>query len=195
MAFRHARILFVGVVSALLVGAVPVAAAAPTNDEASGATALSAGVSVQFNSIDATETASDPTSCDGSHGSFPGPYFASVWFSYTAANRDRHLVLNAPTHAGPPGRLPRDLVRLRARRGRHPDAGRLHGVRQRRRVGCGPGTTYLIMEAGLSTAVTEEPDFSDRGGHGSIRIDRLAAADDSIYAWSDSSPTTTAGSA
>ena len=36
MAFRHARILFVGVVSALLVGAMPVAAAVPTNDEASG---------------------------------------------------------------------------------------------------------------------------------------------------------------
>jgi hypothetical protein len=102
MAFRHARIMLVGGVSALLVGALPVAAAVPTNDESSGAIALTAGVSVEFDSSDATEAGSDPTSCDGSHGEFPGPYFGSVWFSYTATNRDRHLVLNAPTMQGHP---------------------------------------------------------------------------------------------
>ena len=47
-----------------------------------------------------------------------------------------------------------------------------------------PGTTYLIMEAGLSTAVTEEPDFSDKGGHGSIRIDRARTERRQALRWS-----------
>jgi hypothetical protein len=186
MAFRHARILLVGALSALLVGALPVAAAVPTNDEASGAIALTEGVSVEFNSIDATEAASDPTSCDGSHGAFPGPYFGSVWFSYTATNRDRHLVLNAPTMQGHPD----DFLAISFVYALGVDGSRTL-------VDCTaygndaewdavPGTTYLIMEAGLSSAVTEEPDFSDRGGHGAIRIDRLAPQDGKHYAWSDS---------
>ena len=185
MAFRHARILFVGAVSALLVGALPVAAAVPSNNEAAGATPLTAGVAVQFNSIDATEAATDPSSCDGSHGSFDGPYFASVWFSYKATNRDHHLVLNAPTMQG----FPDDFLAIS-----FVYALGAGGIRTL--VDCTafgndaewdavPGTTYLIMEAGLSTVVTDDPAFSDRGGHGSIRIDRLAPSDGKHYAWSD----------
>ena len=58
-----------------------VAAAAPGNDLVSGATPLALDVPVEFNSAEATTSASDPTDCDGSHGSWPGPYYASVGFT------------------------------------------------------------------------------------------------------------------
>src|SRR5262249_42902285 len=38
------------------------------------------------------------------------------------------------------------------------------------------GQTFLIAEAGLSSSVTEDPDFSDKGGHGTIVITRTANA-------------------
>ncbi|HET7828326.1 MAG TPA: hypothetical protein VFL03_02105 [Candidatus Limnocylindrales bacterium] len=187
MAIRRARLLLAAIVGAALVSSVPVASAAspPSNDNAAGAIPLVAGVPAVFNSLDATEAQSDPTSCDGSHGSFDGPYFASVWFSYRATNRDRHLVLNAPTMQGHPD----DFLAISF----------VYAVGaggSRTLVDCTafgndaewdsvPGTTYLIMEAGLSSAVTEDPDFSDRGGHGTIRIDRLAPQDGKHYAWSD----------
>jgi hypothetical protein len=187
MAIRHARFLLAAILAAALAWAVPVASAAsaPANDEASAAIPLVAGVPVTFDSTDATEAPSDPTSCDGSHGSFDGPYFASVWFSYRATNRDRHLVLNAPTMQGHAA----DFLAISF----------IYAVGAggtRTLVDCTafgndaewdavPGTTYLIMEAGMSSAVTEDPDFSDRGGHGTIRIDRLAPSDGKHYAWSD----------
>ena len=42
----------------------------------------------------------DPTDCDGSHGAFPGPYYASVWFSYTTSAGQ--LNLSAPTMQNDP---------------------------------------------------------------------------------------------
>ena len=45
------------------------------------------------------------------------------------------------------------------------------------------GQTFLIMEAGLSSAVTEDPDFSDKGGHGTIAISRTA--NEAHYSWFD----------
>jgi hypothetical protein len=46
-----------------------------------------------------------------------------------------------------------------------------------------PGATYLIMEAGLDSAVTEEPEFSDRGGHGTVAITR--SANEAHYSYID----------
>ncbi len=45
------------------------------------------------------------------------------------------------------------------------------------------GQTFLIMEAGLSSAVTEDPDFSDKGGHGTIAITR--SSNEAHYSWVD----------
>ena len=83
---RRARRLgaIVMTVALLTATAQAVAAAVPSNDLVSAPTKLALGVAVDYNSADATISASDPTDCDGSHGSFPGPYFASVWFSFTA---------------------------------------------------------------------------------------------------------------
>ena len=90
------------------------------------------GVAVDFDSADATISPTDPTDCDGSHGAFPGPYYASVWFSYTAKSAGQ-LNLSAPTMQDEPGPVPRDLVRIRADRV-GADLDRLHCVRQRRLV-------------------------------------------------------------
>jgi hypothetical protein len=185
MATHRARVLLIAAAGALLVGVPPVAAATPSNDEAAGAIPLTAGVAVTFNSIDATTDPTDPTSCDGSHGTFDGPYSASVWFSYTATKRDRHLVLSAPTMQG----YPDDFLAISFVYALGPGGSRTlvdcTAFGNDAQWDAVPGTTYLIMEAGLSSAVTEEPEFSDRGGHGSIRIDRLAPSDGKHYAWYD----------
>jgi hypothetical protein len=156
-----------------------VLAAAPANDLAANATPLTLGVSLEFDSTEATASATDPTDCDGSHGPWPGPYFASVWFSFTATAAGQ-LNLSAPTMQGDPDDfLAISFVYLKTSSGLS-------------LVDCTAfgndaswyakkGQTYLIMEAGLSSTVTEEPEFSDRGGHGTITITRSANANHYSY--------------
>jgi hypothetical protein len=155
----------------ILLSAVgPVAAAPPSNDTPADAITLIPGVSVEYNSTEATEAASDPTSCDGSHGEFPGPYYASVWFTYTAGKSDKILFVDAPTIQGDPD----DYLAITFVFAVGPG-----GALQQ--IDCtaygneaswvaAPGTTYLIMEAGLDAAVTDEPDLSNKGGHGTITL-------------------------
>jgi hypothetical protein len=154
-------------------------AAAPGNDEASGAPALTLGVPLDFNSLEATEAASDPTDCNGSHGPFPGPYFASVWFSFTATSAGQ-LNLSSPTMQGDPNQfLAISFVYLKT----------ASGLSLVDCVAFGndtswpakKGETYLIMEAGLSSTVTGETEFSDRGGHGTITITRSSNANHYSY--------------
>src|SRR5262245_56575306 len=91
------RIAAVGAAIVLMAAVAPAAfAAAPSNDLVAGAIPLTAEVPVEFNSAEATISATDPTDCNGSHGPFPGPYFASVWFSYTATYNGQ-ANLSAPT--------------------------------------------------------------------------------------------------
>src|SRR4051812_20669130 len=71
-------------IALLLASVQQVAAATPANDLVGNAQQVALDASVEFDSTDATISSSDPTDCDGSHGTFPGPYFASVWFSATA---------------------------------------------------------------------------------------------------------------
>ena len=146
-----------------------------------GAKELALGVAVDYDSADATISASDPTDCDGSHGSFPGPYFASVWFSFTATSNGQ-LNLSAPTTQG-----------------RADDYLAISFVYQQTGSGltlidctafgndatwpAKKGQTYLIMEAGLSSAVTEFPPLSDMGGHGTIAITR--SANEAHYSYID----------
>src|SRR5437667_1482511 len=89
---------------ALVLSSVGAASAVgpPSNDEPGGAVPLTPGVSIDFDSSDATAGAADPTDCNGSNGPFPGPYYASVWFSYTATATDRILYVDAPTIQGDP---------------------------------------------------------------------------------------------
>jgi hypothetical protein len=174
------------VVAGLIVGlagiAGPVAAAAPANDEPDGAIPLRLDTPLDFDSSEATAAAADPTGCDGSHGTFDGPFFASVWFSYTAKANDRALFLSAPTMQGEPDQhLGITFVFAKT-------AGGLELVdctADGNEISWTPtkGTTYLIMEAGLSSAVTGEPDVSDRGGHGTLFLARSASLDH--YRWSD----------
>ena len=158
-----------------------VVAAAPDNDLVSGATQLQLDVPVEFNSAEATISASDPTDCDGSHGPWPGPYYASVWFSFTATSTGQ-LNLSAPTMQGTDDDfLAISFVYLKT--GSELTLidctafGNDASWRARK------GQTFLIMEAGLSSAVTEDPDFSDKGGHGTIAITRTA--NEAHYSWVD----------
>lgn len=144
------------------------AASPPANDLVANPTALSLGVPVEFNSADATSSATDPTDCNGSHGAFPGPYFASVWFSFTATANGQ-LNLSAPTMQGDPDQfLAISFVYKKTSSGltlidctAYGNDANWPAVK---------GTTYVIMEAGLPSATTGEPEFSDRGGHGTIAI-------------------------
>src|SRR5262245_33264159 len=175
----------------LAVVAPGAAAAVPSNDLVSGATALQLDVPLEFNSADATESATDPTDCDGSHGPWPGPYFASVWFSFTATSNGR-LNLSPPTMQGTADDfLASSFVYLKTGSGLT-------------LVDCTAfgndawwmakkGQTFLIMEAGLSSAVTEDPAFSDKGGHGTIVVSRTANeahyANRDFFTYSDCGPT------
>ena len=68
------------------------AASPPANDSVSNATPLTLDVPVEFDSTNATIAASDPTDCNGSHGPWPGPYHASVWFTFTAKTNGQYSV-------------------------------------------------------------------------------------------------------
>jgi hypothetical protein len=163
----------------LLTSAGIVLAAAPANDEAASATRLTLGVPLEFNSSDATEAASDPTDCNGSHGPWPGPYFASVWFSFTAGSAGQ-LNLSAPTMQGDPNQfLAISFVYLKTASGLSLVDCTAFG--NDASWPAKKGATYLIMEAGLSSTVTDEPDFSDRGGHGTITITRSSNANHYSY--------------
>jgi hypothetical protein len=184
MSNRYLRAVLTAAIAMMLTGVGTVMAAVPSNDEPSGATALQAGVPVEFDSSEATSAAGDPTDCDGSHGAFPGPYSASVWFSYTATARDKWLSLSAPTMQGHPDDfLAITFVYARAAGGALTlvDCTAYGNDATWKAVA---GTTYLIMEAGLSSAVTEEPELSDRGGHGTVTVQRVSA-DGRHYAYRD----------
>lgn len=179
---RTRAILVAGLIVGLAGLAGPAAAAAPANDEPGGAIPLQLDTPLDFDSSEATAGAADPTSCDGSHGSFDGPYFSSVWFSYTAKASDRALFLSPPTMQGGPDQFLAITFVFEQ------TAGGLELVDCTafgNEVSWTPtkGTTYLIMEAGLSSAVTGEPDISDRGGHGTLFLSRSPSLDH--YRWSD----------
>jgi hypothetical protein len=157
------------------------AAAVPSNDLVGGARALDLNVPVDFNSVDATESATDPTDCNGSHGAWPGPYFASVWFSYTATNSGQ-LNLSAPTMQGAADDfLAISFVYLKS--GSSLTLIDCTAFGNDASWPATKGQTFLIIEAGLSSAVTEDHDFSDKGGHGTIAITRSANIDH--YSWVD----------
>jgi hypothetical protein len=158
----------------LLTAAQPVAAAAPGNDLVTAPMQLKLGVAVDFDSTDATISPSDPTDCDGSHGAFPGPYYASVWFSYTAKSAGQ-LNLSAPTMQNVPDQfLAISFVYEQTASGLELIDCTAYG--NDATWAATPGTTYLIMEAGLDTSVTGEPEFSNRGGEGTIAITRSATS-------------------
>ena len=158
-----------------------VAAAEPGNDLVSGATPLALDVPVEFNSAEATTSASDPTDCDGSHGSWPGPYYASVWFTFTAKSTGQ-LNLSAPTMQGTDDDfLAISFVYLQTGSGMTLIDCTAFG--NDASWPASKGQTFLIMEAGLSSTVTEDPEFSDKGGHGTIAITR--SANEAHYSWVD----------
>jgi hypothetical protein len=154
-------------------------AAAPANDEWTSATPLALGVPLEFNSAAATEAGTDPTDCNGSHGPWPGPYYASIWFSFTATSAGQ-LNLSAPTMQGDPNQfLAISFVYQKT-----PSGLTLIDCTAFGNDASWPakkGATYLIMEAGLSSIVTDEPDFSNRGGHGTIAITRTPNANHYSY--------------
>src|SRR4051812_24375115 len=186
---RHAdrrtgtRLMALGIGLALGMSSVGIVAAGspPANDAVSQATPLALDTPVDFDSRDATSAATDPTDCNGSHGSWPGPYYASVWFSYTAKSAGQ-LNLSAPTMQGrDTDFLAISFVYEQTTTGRQLIDCTAFGndVSWRAKA----GRTYLILEAGLSHEVTEDTDFSDKGGTGTIAISRTANA--AHYAWTD----------
>src|SRR5262245_4540710 len=176
------RVSAIGMALALLaMSATFVAAAAPSNDLVGGATPLKLGVPVEYNSFEATVSPTDPTDCDGSHGPWPGPYFASVWFSYTARSNGI-LNLSAPTMQGTADDyLAISFVYLQTGSGLELIDCTAFG--NDASWAASPGQKFLIMEAGLSTAVTDDPDFSGKGGHGTIVITRTS--NEAHYSWFD----------
>ena len=171
---RRYRLSVVLAIVALTASVGVAAAAVPLNDEVAGATALTLGVPLEFDSTEATTSPTDPTDCDGSHGPFPGPYYASVWFSYTAKSAGQ-LNLSAPTMQNEPGQfLAISFVYEKTASGLTLIDCTAYG--NDASWSATPGTTYLIMEAGLDAAVTEEPEFSNRGGLGTVTITRSATS-------------------
>jgi hypothetical protein len=186
------RLVTVLAAFALVTAMAPGAAAAiPGNDLVGGATPLKLDVTVEYNSADATISASDPTNCDGSHGPWPGPYFASVWFSFTAPSTGQ-LNLSAETTAGTADDyLAISFVYLKTASGLTLIDCTAFG--NDAQWPARKGQTFLIMEAGLSSTVTEDPDFSDKGGHGTITITRSANeahySNVDFFSYSDCGPT------
>jgi hypothetical protein len=185
MATRRAGFVLGATIVALLASAGAVTATTPPGiDIQAGAKTLALDTAVTFDSRDATISPDDPTGCDGSHGPWPGPYSASVWFQYTATSRDHHLVLNAPTMQGDPN----DFLAISFVYAKTPSGLQLidcTAFGNDAQWDATAGTTYLIMEAGLSSAVTDDPEFSDKGGHGTVILSRLAPSDGKHYSWND----------
>jgi len=155
------------------------AASPPANDTPAGATPLTLDTPLEFDSTDATAAPTDPTTCEGSHGSFPGPYAASVWFSYTA-KKPGQLYLSAPTMQGETNDfLAISFIYAKTSSGLELiDCTAFGNDATWQAV---PGTTYLIMEAGLPSSTTGDEEFSDRGGHGTIWLSRTS--NEAHYAW------------
>lgn len=151
-------------------------AAPPANDAQATPTQLQVGTPIEFDSSAATIAAADPDTCTGSHGTFDGPYFASVWFSYTATAADKWLWLDAPTTQGHPNDfLAISFVYAKTSAGLQLIDCTAYGNDAHWKATA--GTTYLIMEAGLSADAidpNDDPAFAEKGGHGSIVIQRGA---------------------
>ena len=113
------------------------------------------------------------------HGTFPGPFFASVWFTYTAKSSGQ-LNLSAPTMQGGPKQfLAISFVYQKTSSGMTLIDCTAFG--NDASWPAKKGDIYLIMEAGLSSTVTEETDFSDRGGTGTVTLTRSANANHYSY--------------
>jgi len=169
------RLCVLAVAGALLAASAQTAvAAAPGNDAVGNATRLTLDAPVEFDSTDATIAATDPTDCVGSHGPWPGPYHASVWFSVTARTSGQ-LSVSAPTMQG----TPKDFLAITFVYLKTSSGMTLIDCTAFGNEAAWPakkGQTFLIMEAGLDSSVTEDPEFSDKGGHGTIVISRAANA-------------------
>ncbi len=168
-----------------------VAVSAPANDSVANATSLTLDVPREFYSTDATIAATDPTDCNGSHGPWPGPYYASVWFSFTAKANGQYSV-SAPTMQGTATDfLAISFIYLKTASGLTLIDCTAFG--NDATWPAKSGQTFLIMEAGLDSSVTGDTDFSDRGGHGTIVISRAANASHyhyrDFFTFSDCGPT------
>jgi len=158
------------VLALLVLAAAPVSAASPpANDLVANAQALTLNVPVDFDSTNATMSAGDPTDCNGSHGPWAGPYYASVWFSYKATNRDKYLSVWAPTTQGRADDY-LAITFVYAVSGNTMQLVDCTAFGNDVRWAATAGTTYVIMEAGLSSAATDYPPLSDRGGRGTIVV-------------------------
>jgi hypothetical protein len=158
-----------------------VAAAAPVNDSVANATALTLDVPVEFDSTEATIAGTDPTDCTGSHGAWPGPYYASVWFTFTAGANGQYTV-SAPTMQG----STKDFLAISfvyQKTGSGLSLVDCTAFGNDATWSAKRGQTFVIMEAGLDSSVTEDPEFSDKGGHGTIVINRASNA--SHYHYTD----------
>jgi hypothetical protein len=169
---------------AVLIWAMP-GSAQITNDEQTGAIPLQLDVPLDFDSTGFTMSASDPMVCNGSHGLFPGPYYASAWFKYTAKASDNTLFLSAKTDQGDP----KDFYAIT-----FVFEQTANGLQQIDCTAYGneaswkptKGTTYLIMEAGLDESVTGDPNFSNKGGHGTLVLSRTSGLFHPQWTWQGS---------
>jgi hypothetical protein len=180
------------VAAALLAASAQTAvAAAPGNDAVANATRLTLDVPTEFDSTEATMAATDPTDCHGSHGPWPGPYHASVWFSITATSPGA-LSVSAPTMQG----TARDFLAITfvyLKTGSGMTLVDCTAFGNEATFAAKKGQTFLIMEAGLDSSVTEDPDFSDKGGHGTIIVSRTANVSHyhyhDVFTYDDCGPT------
>ena len=161
------RHLVTALVALVLLGLMaPAVAAAEPGDDPGTALPVAAGTST-WDSTDMTAASPpDPAQCKD----FPGPLFNTMWLRYTPAKSGTTMVdVNSFVSAdGSTDFLAVVFVYA------------VSGGTQTL-VDCGAypatvflnvqaGVTYLIMVAGLSTAATEEPDLSDRGGTFDVTI-------------------------
>jgi hypothetical protein len=151
------------IVVAMLLVAVPLAAAAQPGDEPLDPIAAGVGTAT-YDSTLMTESAADPDAC--AEPEFPGPFSNTMWFSYTPA-RDSLTLIDVNSFVSNDGSTDfLAIVFVYAQTDSGLDLVACSAFPATVTIPAEAGTTYLIMVGGLSASAIpdEDPNLLDRGG-------------------------------
>ena len=148
-------------VLAMLVVLMPTALAAEPGDEPGTAIAASAGTT-QYDSTAMTESAADPAACPDPE--FPGPFAATMWFSY-APTRDALTVVDVNSFVSDGSTDYLAILFVFAKTNGGMDLVACSAYPAQVTIPAQAGTTYLIMVGGLtSTPFPDDPALLGHGG-------------------------------
>jgi hypothetical protein len=172
---RHAAVAFgsIALLAVALLGtAVPLAVAAEPGDEPATAIAASVGTA-QYDSTNMTESGADPTEC--AEPAFPGPFYNTMWFSYTPS-RDALTMVDVNSFVSSDGSTDfLAIVFVYAQTAGGLDLVACSAFDATVFIPAEAGTTYLIMVGGLSTGAVpdEDPNLLNRGGTFDLSINPI----------------------